>query len=362
MKILFIGDGQLGQMLGASAISHGHECLLFSTRSNTVKPLSAQIDLQLSLADAIDWADVVSWEHEDIPADILAAAHDKFLMDPARIKSLTDRRAEKKLFDDCRVPTSPWQTYNNADELEKILNQAEQPLVLKAARGGYDGKGQWRFRLVDDPATLAEQAGHAPGIAEHMIPFQREVSLVGARSKDGSICCYPLITNVHDRGILSYSLGAIDPVDERLQNLAEECFRKLTDALHYVGVLAIEFFVVGEGDDAQLLVNEIAPRVHNSGHWTMTGANSSQFDLHIRALTGIPLPLLRLEPTLMINVIGADQIPAGLWHHADTDCHWYNKEARPGRKVGHVNIRTANRDTALTWVSQWAEKLQVLAD
>ena len=362
MKILFVGDGQLGQMLGASGIGHGHECLLFSTRTNTVKPLSAQLDLSMSLSDAIAWADVVSWEHEDIPADILAAAHGKFLMDPARIKSLTDRRAEKKLFDDCRVATSPWQTYRDADELLKILNQAEQPLVLKAARGGYDGKGQWRFKLADNPAALAQQAGQAPGIAEHMIPFEREVSLVGARSKDGSICCYPLITNVHEKGILSYSLGAIDPVDNELQQQAEEAFRRLTDALNYVGVLAIEFFVVSEGGQTSLLVNEIAPRVHNSGHWTMTGANCSQFDLHIRALTGMPLPLLRLEPTLMLNVIGADQIPVGLWHHPDTQCHWYNKEPRPGRKVGHVNIRTANRDTAIKWVAQWAEKLQVLAD
>lgn len=362
MKILFIGDGQLGQMLGASGIGHGHECLLFSTRTNTVKPLSAQLDLSMSLTDAIAWADVVSWEHEDIPVDILAAAHDKFLMDPARIKSLTDRRAEKKLFDDCRVATAPWQTYNNADELHKLLNLAEQPLVLKSARGGYDGKGQWRYSMANDAAELAQQAGQAPGIAEHMIPFEREVSLVGARSKDGSICCYPLITNVHDKGILSYSLGAIDPVDNELQQQAEEAFRRLTDALNYVGVLAIEFFVVSEDGQTNLLVNEIAPRVHNSGHWTMTGANCSQFDLHIRALAGMPLPLLRLEPTLMLNVIGAEQIPAGLWHHPDTQCHWYNKEPRPGRKVGHVNIRTANRDTALKWVAQWAEKLQVLAD
>ncbi len=362
MKILFIGDGQLGQMLGASAISHGHECLLFSTRTHTVKPLSAQLDLQLTLAEAIAWADVVSWEHEDIPADIIAAAHDKFLMDPARIKSLTDRRAEKKLFDDCRVPTAPWKIYHNQDELQKILEQTDQPLVLKSARGGYDGKGQWRFRSVDEPAAVAAEAGQEPGIAEHLIPFQREVSLVGARSKDGSICCYPLMTNVHDQGILSYSLGAIDPVSDALQQQAEACFKRLTDALNYVGVLAIEFFVVEEHGETRILVNEIAPRVHNSGHWTMTGANSSQFDLHIRALTGMPLPLLRLEPTLMINVIGVDQIPAGLWHHADTDCHWYNKEARPGRKVGHVNIRTQNRDTAINWVNQWADKLQVLAD
>lgn len=361
MKILFIGDGQLGQMLGASAISHGQECLLYSTRTGKVKPLSAQLELTLSLNEAIEWADVVSWEHEDIPADVIVAANNKFLMDPARIKALTDRRTEKKLFDDCRVATAPWRSFNTDDELLKYLTDADQPQVIKAARGGYDGKGQWRFKLTDNPGVVAKEAGQQPGIVEAMIPFHKEVSLVGARAKDGSICCFPLITNVHDNGILSYSLGAIDAVPAAWQTRAEQAFRSITDALKYVGVLAIEFFVVGEGNDAELLVNEIAPRVHNSGHWTMTGANCSQFDLHIRALTGMPLPQLRVEPTLMLNVIGAEQIPAGLWHHADTQCHWYNKEPRPGRKVGHVNIRTANRDTALHWVALWAEKLQVLS-
>ncbi|CAB0150800.1 N5-carboxyaminoimidazole ribonucleotide synthase [Pseudidiomarina piscicola] len=361
MKVLFVGDGQLGQMLGASGISHGHECLLYSTRSHEVKPLSAQVSLTWSLAEAIEWADVVSWEHEAIPADVIAAADGKFLMDPARIKSLTDRRAEKKLFDDCRVATSPWQSYSTAAELDKLLSKASEPLVLKAARGGYDGKGQWRFRAGDDRAACVAAAGNEPGIVEHLIPFEKEVSIVGARGKDGSVCCYPLITNVHTDGILSYSLAGIDEIPAALQQQAEDAFHRLTDALNYVGVFAIEFFVVGEGAAAKLLVNEVAPRVHNSGHWSMSGANCSQFDLHMRALTGMPFPELRIEPTLMLNVIGAKRIPVGLWHHKDAQCHWYNKEPRPGRKVGHVNIRTANQDTALTWVEQWASKLQVLS-
>ncbi|MBY6064189.1 ATP-grasp domain-containing protein [Pseudidiomarina sediminum] len=361
MKVLFVGDGQLGQMLGASGISYGHECLLYSTRTQEVKPLSAQVALPWTLQEAIAWADVVSWEHEAIPADVIAAAHDKFLMDPARIKSLTDRRAEKKLFDDCRVATSPWQSYSTPNELEKLLRAAQQPLVLKAAQGGYDGKGQWHYKPGDAIDDIVAEAGRAPGIAEHKIPFAKEVSLVGARGKDGSVCCYPLTTNVHTQGILSYSYGGLEEVPEALQQQAEAAFHRLTDALHYVGVFAIEFFVVGDGEAQQLLINEVAPRVHNSGHWTMTGANCSQFDLHLRALTGMPFPQLRIEPTLMLNAIGVAQLPVGLWHHQDVQCHWYNKEARPGRKVGHVNVRTANIATAKTWVKQWREKLQVLA-
>lgn len=361
MKILFSGDGQLGQMLGASAIQHGHECLLYSTRTQQVKPLSAQLPLAMTLAEAIAWADVVSWEHEDIPAEVMQLAQHKFLMDPARIQRLTDRRAEKKLFDDCQVPTSPWQSYQSVQELEQLLDTSLHALVLKAARGGYDGKGQWRFRLGDNAAPLAAEAGQQAGIAEQLIEFDHEVSLVGARGQDGSMVCYPLITNVHRQGILSYSVVAAETVPVALQREAERCFQALTDALHYVGVLAIEFFVVGQGDSARLLVNEIAPRVHNSGHWTMQGASCSQFDLHIRALTGMPLPQLSARPTLMLNVIGVDSIPAGLWHHPQVQCHWYNKTAQPGRKVGHVNVQIADLASVAGWVDNWAESLQVLA-
>jgi 5-(carboxyamino)imidazole ribonucleotide synthase len=195
MKILFSGDGQLGQMLGASAIQHGHECLLYSTRTQQVKPLSAQLPLAMTLTEAIAWADVVSWEHEDIPAEVMTLAQHKFLMDPARIQRLTDRRAEKRLFDDCRVPTSPWHSYDTVMELQQLLQHSRHDLVLKAARGGYDGKGQWRFRLGGDAANLAAEAGQQAGIAEQLIGFDREVSLVGARGKDGSMVCYPLITD-----------------------------------------------------------------------------------------------------------------------------------------------------------------------
>jgi len=361
MKLLFSGDGQLGQMLGASAIQHGHECLLYSTRNQQVKPLSAQLPLAMTLAEAIAWADVVSWEHEDIPADVITLAQHKFLMDPARIQRLTDRRAEKKLFNDCGVPTSPWHSYQNRAELEQLLQSSKHDLVLKAARGGYDGKGQWRFRIGDDAAAIAVTAGQQAGIAEQLIGFDHEVSLVGVRAHDGSIVCYPLITNVHRNGILSYSVAAASAVPIALQQEAERCFKALTDALQYVGVLAIEFFVVGEGEQAQLLVNEIAPRVHNSGHWTMHGASASQFDLHIRALTGMPLPQLQVRPTLMLNVIGVESIPSGLWHHSQTSCHWYNKTPQPGRKVGHVNIQIDDLKSAVGWVETWAERLQVLA-
>lgn len=162
MKVLLIGDGQLGHMLGRSAIQQGHYCLLYSTRTHQVMPLASSKPLALSLAEAVAWADVVSWEHEDVPADIIELARSKFLMDPEKITALTDRRSEKQLFDDCQVPTSPWQAFENKDELAQVLQQSTQPLVLKAARGGYDGKGQWRWQPQENADELLATAASKP--------------------------------------------------------------------------------------------------------------------------------------------------------------------------------------------------------
>lgn len=361
MKVLLIGDGQLGHMLGRAGIQQGDSILLYSTRTQQVMPLAADLPLAMSLQEAVDWADVVSWEHEAVPAEVIDIAHDKFLMDPDKITSLTDRRSEKSLFDACEVPTSPWRAFTNAAELTELLKQCKQPVVIKAASGGYDGKGQWRWQPGDDIAALVASAGQQAGIVEDMIPFVREVSLVGACDQNGERVCYPLIRNVHTQGILSYSVaGEAQPA--QLQQLAEQYFKAITDALDYVGVLAIEFFVVGDGEQAQLLVNEIAPRVHNSGHFSQTGANVDQFALHMRCLTGLPLPELMVAPTLMLNVIGVDAIPDQLWRIATADCHWYNKAPRPGRKVGHVNVMVESTERAEQLASVWTSKLQRLVD
>lgn len=362
MNILLIGDGQLGQMLGRSAIQHGQRCLLFSTRIQQVMPLASDQALAMSLQEAIDWADVVSWEHEDVPADIIELARAKFLMNPDQITALTDRRTEKQLFDDCKVPTSPWRSFTNAAELAELLANSATSVVIKSARGGYDGKGQWRWQPGTATDELEATAGQQPGIVEELIPFEREVSVVGVRTRSGERRCYPLTINVHDRGILSYSVAGDGLVDQALQEQAEAHFQRITEALDYVGVLAIEFFVVVRDGKAQLLVNEIAPRVHNSGHWTMTGTNCDQFSLHIRALTDQPIPDLLVAPTLMVNAIGVAEIPDELWRAAAADCHWYNKEARPGRKVGHVNFIVDSLPRAEKLAVFWAERLQVLAN
>src|SRR5690554_4937652 len=207
MNVLILGNGQLGQMLGQASIQLGHECLLVNTRTNQVMPVGAHTAVSLSLEQAVAWADVVSWEHEQISDQHVALAQHKLLTDPAQIKPLTHRQHEKALCDELTLATSPWQAFQTASELEAILQQWQGKAVIKAAEGGYDGKGQWRWQPNDPIAPLLETAGQQPGIVEAMIPFSREVSIVGARHRDGSIHCYPLVENVHTHGILSYTLA-----------------------------------------------------------------------------------------------------------------------------------------------------------
>ncbi len=362
MNILILGNGQLGQMLGQASIQLGDQCLLINTRTNQVMPVGSHQALQWSITDAMAWADVISWEHEQISDQHVALAKAKLLTDPEQIKPLTHRQHEKAMFERLSLGTAPWQAFHNSDDLAAILSSYQGPAVIKAAEGGYDGKAQWRWQPGDSIAPILASAGQQPGIIEAMIPFSCEVSIVGARTKAGEIHCYPLVENVHRDGILSHTFAGINVLPAHLQSIAEQWFTTLTTDLGYVGTLAIEFFVVGEGDTATLLINEVAPRVHNSGHWSLSGSNCSQFSLHMRAITGAPIPPLTIQPTLMLNVIGVPNIPAHFWLNARAAPFWYGKEARPGRKVGHINFSLNTNDSGELLVNQYAESLQLLND
>lgn len=338
MKVLILGQGQLGQMLGQASIQLGDECLLVDTRTDRVFPVGAQTPFDWQLTQAVEWADVITWEHEQLSDDYIKLAKAKLLTDPTHIKPLTHRQHEKALFDRLSLSTSPWQAFQTETELALILENSTEPLVIKAAEGGYDGKSQWRWQPGEAIEPILASAGQQPGIAEHKIPFNREVSIVGARTQEGQIYCYPLVENHHRQGILSHTIAQVHEFPTHLQVIAEQYFARLTEALGYIGTFAIEFFVVGEGEQAQLLINEVAPRVHNSGHWTLDGANCSQFSLHMRAITGAPIPPLTGQPTLMINVIGVEGIPGPYWQDAQASPFWYGKEPRIGRKVGHINF------------------------
>ncbi|GAK87131.1 phosphoribosylaminoimidazole carboxylase ATPase subunit [Vibrio ponticus] len=241
--------------------------------------------------------------------------------------------------DNAGVRNAKYAVIETREDFTRAIEHVGIPMVLKSALGGYDGKGQWRLKDASDVDVIWQQMADCIAssdnqaiVAEQFIPFQREVSLVGARGKDGSIAVYPLAENVHTNGVLSLSTAI---ADQALQEQAQQMFTAVADSLDYVGVLALEFFDL----DGQLLVNEIAPRVHNSGHWTQQGAETCQFENHLRAVCGLPLGSTKLvRETAMINILGEDRLPKELLSMPGCHIHWYGKEKRAGRKMGHINV------------------------
>jgi 5-(carboxyamino)imidazole ribonucleotide synthase len=227
------------------------------------------------------------------------------------------------------------------DVLKDVAERLGLPAVLKTRREGYDGKGQRVIRSASEIEPAWNGLGSRPLILEQLVPFEREVSIIAARGRDGGCIFYPLVENTHLSGILCHSVAPAPNTEEGLQRAAESHARYVLDALNYVGVLAIEFFV----SDGRLLANELAPRVHNSGHWTIEGAETSQFENHIRAVAGLPLGSTAMRGrAVMFNLIGSTPAPAELLALPRAHLHLYGKAARPGRKLGHVTVRADDSD------------------
>ncbi len=341
MHVLVLGAGQLARMMSLAGAPLNIEISAYDVGSETIVHPLTQTVLGKGLENAIAKADVITAEFEHIPHDILAICEQsgKFLPSAQAIKAGGDRRIEKALLDDAGVRNAKYYVIQTREDFDLAIEHVGIPMVLKSALGGYDGKGQWRLKQLDQvdeiwaemAACIAETETQAI-VAEEFVPFSREVSLVGARGKDGSVVVYPLAENVHTDGVLSLST-AISDIE--LQQQANEMFTAVAETLDYVGVLALEFFDV----DGALLVNEIAPRVHNSGHWTQQGAETCQFENHLRAVCGLPLGSTKLiRETSMINILGEDSVPNSVLEMAGCHIHWYGKEKRPGRKMGHINV------------------------
>jgi 5-(carboxyamino)imidazole ribonucleotide synthase len=344
MNVLVLGAGQLARMMSLAAAPLNITITAFDVVSNNIVHPLTQAVIGHGLANAIEQADVITAEFEHIPHHILdeCAQSGKFLPSTDAIKAGGDRRLEKALLDNANVKNAKYFVIKNRDDFNDAIRHVGLPMVLKSALGGYDGKGQWRLKELSQvdliwpemEACIATSATQAI-VAEEFIPFDREVSLIGARGKHGQIVVYPLAENIHIDGVLSLST-AID--DQPLQEQAKQMFTAVAENLNYVGVLALEFFDV----QGQLLVNEIAPRVHNSGHWTQQGAETCQFENHIRAVCGLPLGSTTLvRPTSMINILGEDTLPESILATEGCHVHWYGKEKRPGRKMGHINVTAA---------------------
>jgi len=362
MNILVLGSGQLARMMSLEAAPLNLNVRAYDVGSKQVMhPLTLQ-SFEQTLEEAITFVDVITCEFEHIPDDVLelCCASGKFFPGKAAIKTGGDRSIEKALLDKASVPSAPYKLITEKQHLVDSVSLLGLPLVIKTCQAGYDGKGQWRLKsleqldgiwaeMADFIANGSEAFPHSI-IAEKMIPFNREVSVIGARDKAGNVAIYPVTENQHTDGVLTLSLAA--EIDANIQQQAIDTFNKLSTAMDYVGVLAVEFFDV----NGQLMVNEIAPRVHNSGHWTQQGTACSQFENHMRAVAGLPLGDTKMQKvSAMINVLGQAKISEQVLNISDVKSHWYGKEQRAGRKMGHINV-SAETNAAL------AKKLLLLAE
>lgn len=342
MKLLVFGAGQLAQMLYLAAVPLGVEVQAVDVNSGqVVHPVSKQ-QLNIKLKDALAEASAITAEFEHVPEDLLQLAEDtgKLLPSSIAILSGADRVRERQLLQKAGVATADFVVVDDVAKLQHCADTLGERIIFKASRDGYDGYGQWRvgdaqqLRHVENEFTALDLKA-VPLLAEKMIDFTRELSVIGARRADGESHIFSLAENVHHQGQLHVSIAPAPAVTEELQAAAEAIFNKIADTLDYVGVLAVELFEV----DGQLLVNEIAPRVHNSGHWTQNGAETSQFEQHVRAVLNLPLgDSCVAKPTVMINIIGCSSFSRELISIPGCHLHWYGKEVREKRKMGHINV------------------------
>ena len=345
MNVLVLGSGQLAQMMALATKPLNIELRAYDVGSKQVINPLAPSQVFGDLASGIEYADFITAEFEHIEHDVLSLCEASGKLRPTSqsIKTGGDRRLEKQLLAQCQADNAQHIIVEDEQSFNAALKELQLPIILKSALAGYDGKGQWRLKSLEQaPSTWLEIADFFAGstsevpqglVAEQMVAFDREVSLVGMRSANGETKVYPLTENHHTDGVLSVSLALEN--EQQLQATALEVFTRLTNTLDYVGTLAIEFFQVGD----KLLVNEIAPRVHNSGHWTQQGADTSQFENHIRAVCGLPLGGTELlRPTAMINILGEDSVENDILAIAGVAVHWYGKSKRAGRKMGHINV------------------------
>ncbi|KOC89979.1 5-(carboxyamino)imidazole ribonucleotide synthase [Winslowiella iniecta] len=325
--VCVLGNGQLGRMLRQAGEPLGI----------AVYPVGLDAEPQaLPIQQSVITAEIERWPETALTREL--AKHPAFVNRDI-FPILADRLTQKQLLDQLGLATAPWQLLASDDQWPQVFSTLGELAIVKRRTGGYDGRGQWRLR-VDQIQELPQEC-YGECIVEQGINFSGEVSLVGARSHNGETVFYPLTHNLHQDGILRTSVALPEP-DAARQQQAEQMLSAIMNKLNYVGVMAMECFVVPEG----LLINELAPRVHNSGHWTQNGASISQFELHLRAILDLPLPKpVVSSPSVMVNLIGTDLNLQWLQQPL-VNLHWYEKEVRAGRKVGHLNLNDVD-STAL---------------
>jgi 5-(carboxyamino)imidazole ribonucleotide synthase len=362
VTIGILGGGQLGYMLALAGYPLGlHFRFLDPSPEAPVGRIATRITAPFTDRSALKkfahGLELVTYEFENVPVQTarFLAEHVRVLPPPAALEAAQDRLAEKNLFRRLDIPVTHFAPVSDGKSLDSAVKDIGLPSILKTCRMGYDGKGQWPLRTAEDIARArtelagelasAQKAdgdaakGDARFILERFVPFTRELSILGIRSRSGETGFYPLIENHQRGGILRLSLAPAPRLEPALQQFAEDIAKRVFDALNYVGVLAIEFFE----HEGRLLANEMAPRVHNSGHWTIEGAVTSQFENHLRAVMDYPLGTTSaVGCSAMLNLIGELPASSEVLAVRDAHVHLYGKSPRAGRKLGHITLRASS--------------------
>jgi 5-(carboxyamino)imidazole ribonucleotide synthase len=354
VRVAIVGGGQLGRMLVQAGERLGVACVTLDPAADSP---SAQVgpsivgayDDGAALARLADGADVVTYEFENVPVEAVRTLGPPVLPPPRALEAAQDRIAEKTLFTEVGLPIPTFAAVDDPASLLAGVEAVGLPAVLKTRRFGYDGKGQAVIRNAELMEDAWRAVGEVPSILEAFVPFDRELSIVAVRASDGELRCYPLVENHHREGILRVSYAPAPDLTDELQAAAEAHARGVAERLGYVGVFAIELFHAG----GTLLGNEMAPRVHNSGHWTIEGAETSQFENHLRAVCGLPLGDVHVRGHVaMVNIIGEAPDAAAILAIPGAHLHSYGKQARPGRKLGHVTLVADDAETVRERVVQ----------
>ena len=340
MRIGIIGAGQLGRMLALAGYPLGMRFSFLDPSTDACgthvgEHIVGAYDDPTKLQALAGKVDVISFEFENVPVETLQAiAKRKPLFPPVNaLATSQDRLLEKNLFQTLGIATPGFQAVDSLADLEQAVTSLGLPGILKTRRLGYDGRGQYRLRTLSDLATAWQTLGGVPLIYEAFVPFTREVSMIGVRSSTGETAFYPLTENTHHNGVLHLSLAPYKHT--ALQHQAEQYLKKLFKQFNYVGVLTVEFFVLR----GQLIANEMAPRVHNSGHWTIEGAETSQFENHLRAICGLPLGSTAVRGhAAMLNFVGYIPDAKDALRQQGVHFHDYGKQTREGRKLGHATV------------------------
>ena len=354
MHIVILGCGQLSRLMAKAGLKLGKKFTFVAIGDESIdcvagmgpivrwhKPMSAEALLQ-----ATGVPDVVIVERENIDVKLLLelSMHCKVYPGPEAVANCQHRLKEKLALKKLNLPATPWRAISDKQSLDNAAEIFGFPLIIKSFVDGYDGKNQWHIQNAAELDALIAQVEPVDWIVEPKINFSNEVSLIGVRSSIGDVKFYSLTENHHERGILKRSIAPYEQVNQEQLSDMQAQMKRLMNSWQYVGVIAMEMFVTDSG----FLINELAPRVHNSGHWTDNSLTTSQFENHIRAIAGMPLgPTQTKQYTGMVNILGASNRKPKV-DSLDGDINLYDKQPRLGRKLGHVNLTDVSRDKLLT--------------